>query len=162
MPGLATSLSLPLLYHNQMSQVLPRLCRYRYCTTIRCARSCHVSVVTAIVPQSDVPGLATSLSLPLLYHNQMCQVLPRLCRYRYCTTIRCTRSCHVSVVYRYCTTIRCTSGRNNYYLVVVSSYEESYNNKPMYMYMYGYMLPNLSPSPNLYKVLSVYNNNVAS
>ena len=25
---------------------------------------------------------------------------------------------------------------------------------------YGYMLPNLSPSPNLYKVQSVYNNNV--
>ena len=25
----------------------------------------------------------------------------------------------------------------------------------------GYMLPNQSPSPNLYKVLSVYNNNVA-
>ena len=25
----------------------------------------------------------------------------------------------------------------------------------------GYMLPNLSPSPNLYKVQSVYNNNVA-
>ena len=24
----------------------------------------------------------------------------------------------------------------------------------------GYMLPNLSPSPNLYKVQSVYNNNV--
>ena len=31
-------------------------------------------------------------------------------------------------------------------------------NKPIY----GYMLPNLSPSPNLYKVQSVYNNNVAS
>ena len=41
---------------------------------------------------------------------------------------------------------------------VVSSYKESCNNKPMY----GYMLPNLSPSPNLYKVQSVYNNNVAS
>ena len=41
---------------------------------------------------------------------------------------------------------------------VVSSYKESYNNKPMY----GYMLPNLSPSPHLYKVQSVYNNNVAS
>ena len=40
----------------------------------------------------------------------------------------------------------------------VSSYKESCNNKPMY----GYMLPNLSPSPNLYKVQSVYNNNVAS
>ena len=25
----------------------------------------------------------------------------------------------------------------------------------------GYMLPNLSPNPNLYKVRSVYNNNVA-
>ena len=25
----------------------------------------------------------------------------------------------------------------------------------------GYMLPNLSPSPNLYKIQSVYNNNVA-
>ena len=36
--------------------------------------------------------------------------------------------------------------------------KESCNNKPMY----GYMLPNLSPSPNLYKVQSVYNNNVAS
>ena len=34
--------------------------------------------------------------------------------------------------------------------------EESRNNKPIY----GYMLPNLSPSPNLYKVQSVYNNNV--
>ena len=43
------------------------------------------------------------------------------------------------------------------YLVVVSPYKESCNNKPMY----GYMLPNLSPSPYLYKVLSVYNNNVA-
>ena len=41
---------------------------------------------------------------------------------------------------------------------VVSSYKESRNNKPMY----GYMSPNLSPSPNLYKVQSVYNNNVAS
>ena len=40
--------------------------------------------------------------------------------------------------------------------LVVSSYKESRNNKPMY----GYMLPNLSP--NLYKVQSVYNNNVAS
>ena len=40
---------------------------------------------------------------------------------------------------------------------VVSSYKESCNNKPMY----GYMLPNLSPRPNLYKVQSVYNNNVA-
>ena len=30
------------------------------------------------------------------------------------------------------------------------------------MYMYGYMLPNLSPSPNLYKVQSAYNNDVAS
>ena len=40
---------------------------------------------------------------------------------------------------------------------VVSSYQ-SCNNKPMY----GYMLPNLSPSPNLYKVQSVYNNTVAS
>ena len=39
------------------------------------------------------------------------------------------------------------------------SYKESRNNKPMYGYMY--MLPNLSPSPNLYKVQSVYNNNVA-
>ena len=37
---------------------------------------------------------------------------------------------------------------------VVSSYKESRK--------YGYMLPNLSPSPNLYKVQSVYNNNVAS
>ena len=36
---------------------------------------------------------------------------------------------------------------------VVSSYKEPCNNKPMY----GYMLPNLSPSPNLYKVQSVYN-----
>ena len=41
---------------------------------------------------------------------------------------------------------------------IVSSYKESCNNKPIY----GYMLPNLSPSPNLYKVQSVYNNNVAS
>ena len=32
----------------------------------------------------------------------------------------------------------------------------SSNNKPMY----GYMLPNLSPSTYLYKVLSVYNNDV--
>ena len=29
------------------------------------------------------------------------------------------------------------------------------------MPVYGYMLLNLSPSPNLYKVQSVYNNNVA-
>ena len=29
------------------------------------------------------------------------------------------------------------------------------------MPIYGYMLPNLSPSPNLYKIQSVYNNNVA-
>ena len=29
-------------------------------------------------------------------------------------------------------------------------------------YLSSYMLPNLSPSPNLYKVQSVYNNNVAS
>ena len=43
-------------------------------------------------------------------------------------------------------------------VLVVSSYKESRNNKPVY----GYMLPNLSPSPNLYKVQSVYNNNVAS
>ena len=43
-------------------------------------------------------------------------------------------------------------------ILVVSSYKESRNNKPIY----GYMLPNLSPSPNLYKVQSVYNNNVAS
>ena len=28
--------------------------------------------------------------------------------------------------------------------------------------MYGYMLPNLSPSPNLYRVQNVYNGNVAS
>ena len=48
--------------------------------------------------------------------------------------------------------IRCTMR------CVVSSYKESRNNKPIY----GYMLPNLSPSPNLYKVQSVYNNNVAS
>ena len=41
---------------------------------------------------------------------------------------------------------------------VVSPYKESCNNKTMY----GYMLHNLSPSPNLYKVQSVYNNNVAS
>ena len=42
-------------------------------------------------------------------------------------------------------------------LLVVSSYKESRNNMPIY----GCMLPNLSPSPNLYKVQSVYNNNVA-
>ena len=41
---------------------------------------------------------------------------------------------------------------------VVSSYKESCNNMPMY----GYMLPNLSPSPNLYKVQRFYNYNVAS
>ena len=41
---------------------------------------------------------------------------------------------------------------------VFSSYKESRNNMPIY----GYMLSNLSPSPNLYKVQSVYNNNVAS
>ena len=42
---------------------------------------------------------------------------------------------------------------------VVSSYKESRNN----MSMYGCMLPNLNPipSPNLYQVQSVYNNNVA-
>ena len=43
---------------------------------------------------------------------------------------------------------------------VVFSYKESCNNKPMYGYKI--MSPNLSPSPNLYKVQSVYNNNVAS
>ena len=43
--------------------------------------------------------------------------------------------------------------------VVVSSYKELCNNKPTYGYMY--MLPNLSPSPNQYKVQSIYNNNVA-
>ena len=42
--------------------------------------------------------------------------------------------------------------------MVVSLYKESRNNKPTY----GYMLPNLSPNPNLYKVQSVYKNNVAS
>ena len=42
---------------------------------------------------------------------------------------------------------------------VVSSYKESRNNKPMYGY--NIMLPNLSPSPNLYKVQSIYNNNVS-
>ena len=42
--------------------------------------------------------------------------------------------------------------------MVVSSYKESRNNKPIY----GYMLPNLSLSPNLHNVQSVYNNNVAS
>ena len=36
--------------------------------------------------------------------------------------------------------------------------KESRNNKPIY----GYMLPNLSPSPILYKVQSVYNNDVVS
>ena len=35
--------------------------------------------------------------------------------------------------------------------MVVSPYKESRNKKPMY----DYMLPNLSPSPNLYKVQSV-------
>ena len=35
-------------------------------------------------------------------------------------------------------------------------YKESRNNMPIY----GYMLPNLSLSPNLFKVKSVYNNNV--
>ena len=39
-----------------------------------------------------------------------------------------------------------------------SSYKESRNKIPIY----GYSLPNLSPSPNLYKVQSVYNNNVRS
>ena len=38
-----------------------------------------------------------------------------------------------------------------------SSYKESRNKMPVY----GYTLPNLSRSPNLYKVQSVYNNNVA-
>ena len=41
---------------------------------------------------------------------------------------------------------------------VVSLYKESCYNTPMY----GYMLLNQSPSPNLYKVQSVYNNNVVS
>ena len=44
--------------------------------------------------------------------------------------------------------------------LVVSSYMESCNNKPVYGY--NIMLPNLSHSPNLYKIQSVYNNNVAS
>ena len=40
---------------------------------------------------------------------------------------------------------------------VVSSYKESRNNMPIY----GYMLPNLSPSSiTLYQVQSVHNNNV--
>ena len=34
--------------------------------------------------------------------------------------------------------------------------KESHNNMPIY----GYMLPNLSPRPNLHKVQSAYNNNV--
>ena len=38
---------------------------------------------------------------------------------------------------------------------LIHPYKESCNNKPMYM------LPNLSPSPNLYKVQSLDNNNVA-
>ena len=50
------------------------------------------------------------------------------------------------------------SVERQYNALIVSTYKESRNNKPMY----GYMLPNLSPSPNLYKVQSVYNNNVAS
>ena len=41
--------------------------------------------------------------------------------------------------------------------LAVSSYKESRSNKPIY----GYMLPNMSPSPNTYNVQSVYNNNVA-
>ena len=53
-------------------------------------------------------------------------------------------------------------GRNSYDQIFrsvhIQAYKESCNNKPMY----GYILPNLSPSPNLYKVQSVYNNNVAS
>ena len=43
---------------------------------------------------------------------------------------------------------KCTCTLNSYYMGIVSSYKESCNNKPLY----GYMLPNLSPSPNLYKV----------
>ena len=46
-----------------------------------------------------------------------------------------------------------TKAANNCW-VVSSNYKESRNNMPM--------LPNLSPSPNLQKVQSVYNNNVAS
>ena len=41
---------------------------------------------------------------------------------------------------------------------LVVSYKESRNNKPMY----GYILPNLSRSPDLYRVQSVYKNNVVS
>ena len=39
--------------------------------------------------------------------------------------------------------------------MIVSSFKKTCNNKPTY----GYMLPNLTPSLNLYKVQSVYNNN---
>ena len=61
-------------------------------------------------------------------------------------------------MYRSETTKRSAVAPQVAHILVVSSYKESCNNKPMY----GYMLPNLSPSPNLYKVQSVYNNNVAS
>ena len=47
---------------------------------------------------------------------------------------------------------------NSLFIKVTATSLESCNNKPMY----GYVLPNLSPSLNLYKVQSVYKNNVAS
>ena len=47
-----------------------------------------------------------------------------------------------------CNTIVINYFQSTTVTTVVSLYKESCNNKPMY----GYMLPNLSPSPNLYKV----------
>ena len=43
------------------------------------------------------------------------------------------------------------TSHRDFHIWVVSLYKESCNNKPMY----GYMLPNLSPSPNLYKVFTI-------
>ena len=57
--------------------------------------------------------------------------------------LRIIVSCQVQKLIRY----TCNSKKK----WVVSSYKESCNNK--------HMLPNLSPSPNLYRVQSVYNNN---
>ena len=58
----------------------------------------------------------------------------------------------------YCIILLCAMNYNVILRRVVSSYKESRNNMPIY----SYMLPNLIPSPNLYKVQSVYNNKVAS
>ena len=92
--------------------------------------------------------LRTYVHKLLCVYTHNTQVLMIICIHKIVQEIY--EKINVSLAYH---TIVITEGKR-----VVSSYKESRNNKPMY----GYMLPNLSPSPNLYKVQSVYNNNVAS